>query len=125
MFSRFPNIFLCGLFLALVSAGAYQGSRVEHLRESEAFYRWILAAATNERLFQDTDEEYRDAAIFQAVQADAPQALPETAERSLVELAADDAYDDVVWQLASSQRHHLCRCPGKRGQPLQPFLWLP
>ena len=38
--------------------------RLRYLRESEAYYRWLLAAAVNERLFQDQEEGDLDSDLF-------------------------------------------------------------
>ncbi len=60
---RLPLLVL--VLLLLVALGALQGARVRQLRESEAFYRWMLAAAVNERLFQEDDGEYKDRELFE------------------------------------------------------------
>ena len=56
------RFFVLAFIILCFVAGAFLNLRLRHLRESEAVYRWILAAATNESLFEeeDTDEQERD-----------------------------------------------------------------
>ncbi len=108
------------MVLILVLAAA-QGRRVRHLRESEAFYRWMLAAAVNERLFQDESGQYKDKELFdqcntasQSLAALAP-AAPAAQEqpKESTEAAAGEvsqigrasqeyANDPKIWALARS-----------------------
>lgn len=109
---RLPNLILAVLLAFLLTLAALQGRYVRHLRESEAFYRWILAAATNEQLGgEKVGEEYRDDDLFadvvQATAACLPNpeerepATPQTASISkLGQLAADGAHDRDIWNLA-------------------------
>lgn len=60
-----PHLVIAAFVLVTVVAGSFIGARMRHLRESESYYRWLLAAAVNERLFQDEEEEtYQDGALF-------------------------------------------------------------
>lgn len=70
---RHPNLILAAIFILLAAVGAVQGAHIRHLREAQAFYHWIIAAATNERLFDDWDAEYADATIYAQVQEQAPK----------------------------------------------------
>ena len=75
MLKRFnPLLYL--IFLASLALSAFVGSNVRHLRESEAFYRWMLAASTSERLFQDDSGEYEDDEIFALANTAAAAFLP-------------------------------------------------
>ncbi|HPO16128.1 MAG TPA: hypothetical protein PLI09_22015 [Candidatus Hydrogenedentes bacterium] len=69
--SLFILILLLAVFIAL---GTLQNRHLQQLRASEAFYRWILAAATNERLFSDQSEGYDDKSLFMSI-ADATESL--------------------------------------------------
>jgi hypothetical protein len=112
MFKRHPNLVLAALLLLALAIGALQGRRVERLRESEAFYRWILAAATNERLFQESseEEEYLDQELFTDVARVVESALPDVApDTNLQEgiivtklglVVGDRTHDYLVWDLA-------------------------
>lgn len=52
------------LIILVLIAGAGMNMRMRHLRESESYYRWLLAAAVNERLFQDQAEGDQDGELF-------------------------------------------------------------
>ncbi|MBI4559760.1 MAG: hypothetical protein HY706_19390 [Candidatus Hydrogenedentes bacterium] len=84
---KYPNLLLGILFAATLALAALQGRRVDHLRDSERFYRWIVAAAGQFRLFGEvaTDtspaeadleqpKEMKDEALFadvvQAIESD-------------------------------------------------------
>lgn len=105
------GLLLAVLLVALLALGSFLGRDLTHVRQSEAFYRWIVAAATNERLFQDTSDEYRDHALFQDVVALAGDRLPDVVTvdtedsaplSTLAQAIADPDHDWDVWQLASS-----------------------
>lgn len=116
MFKRHPNLVLAALLILVLGLGAFQGRRVERLRESEAFYRWILAAATNERLFQDHDKEseYVDESLFQTVndilEPDLPDVGPDANLDATVHVTklgltvGDRANDQLVWKLAQNPK---------------------
>ena len=45
MINRFPNLIIGLIFLAFVLIGGQLGVHISNLREAEAFYRWVMAAA--------------------------------------------------------------------------------
>lgn len=112
MFKRFPNLAIAALLLLVLGLGVFQGRRVDHLRQSEAFYRWILAAATNERLFQDREKEgdFRDQELFREITQIVDPTLADVAldpnlpDASKVTklglLVGDRANDQSIWDLA-------------------------
>ena len=66
---KHPNITL-GLLLALfVALGAIQGQRLDRLFEADAFYKWIVAAATNERFGWSEAVDHEDPALYKEVVA--------------------------------------------------------
>ena len=104
-----PNIVFAILFAATIAAGAYTGGQVRHLRESEAFYRWIFAAATNVRLGWEDSGEYEDDRLFARCSAACIAARP---DRFGVLQPGGDTYalsqavsyttnDDPLWELAA------------------------
>lgn len=97
------------------AAGTALNLRLRHLRESEAFYRWLLAAATNERLFQESSEMDRDADLFTLSVEQAKQFPPfrpflteggdtEGSISVLGRIVADMKEDELVWQFACSDQ---------------------
>ena len=62
---HYSRLILAVAFVIVAALGAWQGRRVTRLREAEAFYRWMLAAAVDERLFQDTSSEYLDRQLLE------------------------------------------------------------
>ncbi len=79
--NRILNHLLLAVLIAVTAAfGAYIGGVMRHLRESESYYRWLLAAAVNERLFQDESEEDQDNVLFQ---------------RSIARAEASSFFDDI------------------------------
>ncbi|MBW7864816.1 MAG: hypothetical protein H3C30_10445 [Candidatus Hydrogenedentes bacterium] len=108
---RFPRLLLAGVFLLTAALGAVQGARVRHLRESEAFFRWIMAAAVNERLFQDDSQEYKDAELFSlsnSLSSGLDELLPDTPPSGEGEVSAISQVsgnyenDRRLWNLARS-----------------------
>ena len=113
---RHPNIVLAALLAILLAAGAVQGNRVRHLRESELFYRWILAEATQSRLFDDLsaadEEEMMDRALFGEIMDTAEPALPAEVPdeespdkdgkplRQIIVFARGEQHDKEIWDLA-------------------------
>lgn len=112
--SNIPLAILIAIMLAL---GAYQGRRVGFLRESEMFYRWILAEATQLRMFAQTGETDPEAArmkdrelfdrVQQAVEPHITTPLETVDEKGnaisrLVALTKDETNDRIVWDLARS-----------------------
>ena len=66
---RHQKLVLAGAMLLILALAATQGRHVRHLRESESFYRWMLAAAVNERLFQDESGQFKDKELFEQCNA--------------------------------------------------------
>ncbi len=110
------NIVLLIVFATFIVLGVYQGRRVEFYRECEAFYRWILAVGTQERLFQTSEGEKKsdkfiDLQLFAKLSDKAiPLLLSETKETVLVDSAltnqenfaniiGDISNDPVIWKL--------------------------
>lgn len=112
-FKKHPHqIFVIGFIVLCFAVGAVQNARLAHLRESESFYRWILAAAVNERLFHDESPLDQDAPLFRRCVAIAEQSplfrnivQDEDSEGiSLLGLVASDYKDDaLIWQFARSK----------------------
>jgi hypothetical protein len=97
---------LVGLFVI----GAVQGRRIDGITDAEAFYRWMLQAATNYRLegtleYIDTArvDEPLDDEFFAEVSAAAEQVLPE------VEVDEEDRNDagEAYSKLIRAVRHEL------------------
>lgn len=111
--SKTPLIVAVVLMLAL---GTLQGRRVAALRDSEMFYRWILAEATQANMFAksgETDPEATrnmDRELFDRVQKAAEAHLPaaDSADESaknlsrLMAITRDESKDKLVWDLARS-----------------------
>ena len=79
-----PHIRIAIAFAVLVAIGAVQGQRLDSMRESELFYRWMLNAATLMRIdgsieFEDTAAtvEPMDDELFAQVEALAEERFPE------------------------------------------------
>lgn len=105
---KFPIKALLILLLTL-SLGAWQSARVQHLREADAFYHWILGAATGERLFEeDKGEEVADKTLIEEIVATAGDLLPEQtgvdrevgAESRLAAAVRDEHNNALIWDLA-------------------------
>ncbi len=72
MFKKFPNLTLGLLLVLVLIAASAQGRRVSHLRDCDRFYRWMISACTQVRIFgipgttlQDANEkEGVDARLF-------------------------------------------------------------
>ena len=102
---RHQKLVLAGAMVLILVLAAAQGRRVRHLRESEAFYRWMLAAAVNERLFQDESGQYKDKELFdqcntasQSLAALAPAAPAATAMSMSRNVGLTR---DVIWLLVA------------------------
>ncbi len=111
---------LAGAMILILVLAAAQGRRVRHLRESEAFYRWMLAAAVNERLFQDESGQFKDKELFDRCNAGsqslaglapavaapnepAKDAAPANGEVSQIGQASQEYKNDPrIWALAQS-----------------------
>lgn len=91
---RYPNLTIAAILTVLLVFATLQSMYVDHLRESDRFYRWMLTASTQIRLFgspsmvsETIDEtEYRDEELFDALVEATEQELPD------IPLTADD-YD--------------------------------
>lgn len=67
--TKYPNITL-GILLAVFTAiGAIQGQRLDRLFEADAFYQWMVAAATNERFNWEEAADHDDPALYKEVVA--------------------------------------------------------
>ncbi|GMV91553.1 MAG: hypothetical protein AMXMBFR82_13310 [Candidatus Hydrogenedentota bacterium] len=51
MSKKFPNLAIGLVVIAVLAVASLQGRRLDHLRDSERFYRWILSACTQVRIF--------------------------------------------------------------------------
>lgn len=102
------------LVVVLIAIGAFLGRNLVHQREAKSFYRWIQAAATNERILQSRADEYADDELYAEVEtvADAvlagkvatDAALPEDGRASLLSrLVADVNNNAIVWDFARSE----------------------
>jgi len=109
------RFFVLAFIVLCFVAGAFLNLRLRHLRESEAFYRWILAAATNERLFEEEDTEDQDRALFSRCVETAEQS-PDLRDVSaaadapaldgvslLGRIASDYKEDPRIWEFARSE----------------------
>lgn len=104
---------IVAFILLAFAAGTFLNLRLRHLRESEAFYRWVLAASVNERLFHDQSEEDHDAALFNRCIA-AAKTMPEFANvpapdedntatlSALSRVASNYLQDERIWDFARS-----------------------
>jgi hypothetical protein len=110
---RHPNLILAFLFAATAALAAWQGQRVMRLRESEAFYRWILATATSFRMGWEESasevEAFYDSELFENTNQAAAAFLPpaeapgEAVEKPVPALAlvsGEMANDKLIWDLA-------------------------
>ncbi len=118
-FGQHPSLILAALLVLVLAVAAWQGSRVRYLRESELFYRWILAEAIRARVFQDQDQDeigpnakkMMDRKLFQEVVDATENVLPEVADEDtdqdgkplskLAVLIRDGTEDRLIWSLAS------------------------
>jgi hypothetical protein len=119
--NKYPRIILAVLLAAALTLGALQGVRLRHLREAEMFYRWILAEATQFRVFSDIDaakgkedegQKKMDRELFTRIIEKTEPALAAEEQKQdesgkplskILSVAADDSKNDVVWQLAQGK----------------------
>lgn len=112
-FKHLHSLFVMALIVAALAAGAFMNARLRHLRESEAFYRWILAAAVNERLFQedsardqDLDLYNRCAAVMETMPGFIGLPAPDDANTgeltALGTIAGNYQQDERIWNFARS-----------------------
>ncbi len=108
---RSSQLAVAAVFVFFLALGTLQGQRVRHLRESEAFYRWVLAAATNMRLQWDDSGDYADDELFEEVNLACAAYLPQVEQpqenldsgrvvNELSLVAGDDTNDKLIWDLA-------------------------
>jgi len=113
-----PSILFAVLVAVALAAGSVQGRRISHLRDSEMFYRWILAEATQYRLFPDfnapgaepEEQNMMDRPLFQEVLDVSEKVLPGqnvTDEKGnplkkLIAVTNDESQDKVVWDVVRS-----------------------
>jgi len=108
---RYEKATVILLLILVLGAGSAMNLRLRYLRESEAYYRWLLAAAVNERLFQDKEKGDQDGALFdRSVDAATESGLfpdypadSETEGVSLLGKVAQDYHEDWrLWNFARS-----------------------
>lgn len=96
------------IFLAI---GAVQQGRVHDMREAKSFYRWIQAAATNERILNSRAGEYADDELYAEVSQVANPLLaghqladaPAAGDASLLsQVVADVNNNGIIWDFARS-----------------------
>ncbi len=93
---RYPHLLLALLLCLVLAVASWQGSRVKFLRESDLFYRWVLAAATQTSLLWELSETQQneagkpmmDRALYESVEKAIEPLLPEATAQ------ADDANSD-------------------------------
>jgi tetratricopeptide (TPR) repeat protein len=66
---NYPNLTIAVLLVVTLSLGALQGQRLDRLFEADAFYKWIVAAATNERFNWQEATEHEDPQLYREVVA--------------------------------------------------------
>jgi len=64
---KHPNITLAAALAFFVAIGAIQGQRLDRLIEADAFYQWMIAAATDERFNWQAAAEHEDPDLYEAV----------------------------------------------------------
>jgi hypothetical protein len=119
-FEKHANLYLSLLLVVVLTLAGWQGVRMRRIRESELFYRWILAQAIQTRVLQgaassDTDahgKRLKDAELFQQI-TDRTEGLlshvtltdkdVDQSEKPLSRLAVairDQTDDPLIWSLA-------------------------
>ena len=102
---RFPNLVLALLTAIAVLLGALQGYRVRNLREADAFYRWLVTASTQLRVFGtitpelegEQAETFMDRELFDRVVEEAEKALPDIdASEGDLDEATGEPYPKLV-----------------------------
>lgn len=89
-----PNIprFLTILFFVFLLLGAFQGKRLNYMRDSETFYRWVISTASLTRM-GDSLEPDSSADIPEAMDDELFVELAEAAEALLPDYPVDEDYD--------------------------------
>lgn len=120
MTDKKANIILSFLFVIFVILGAYQGRNVEFYRECEAFYRWILAVGTQERLFQASEGEQKtgkfvDLQLFDKVSEKAipllqnEEMIRDSIDNTLsysenfANIIGDISNDPIIWKITTKK----------------------
>ncbi|NLO32904.1 MAG: hypothetical protein GX117_06050 [Candidatus Hydrogenedentes bacterium] len=106
---------IIAFIIGTLAIGAVLNLHLRHLRQSEAFYRWILAFAVNDRLFQEDRAVAADFDLFYQC-AEVVDTLPEmtglippkdesnTAPISALSVIASDyTHDKELWNFARSK----------------------
>jgi tetratricopeptide (TPR) repeat protein len=103
---RFPNLILAVLTILALALGALQGYRVRNLREADAFYRWLVTASTQLRVFGtitpelegEEVEDFADRELFNRVAAKADEALPDipASEGDIDDATGEEPYPKLV-----------------------------
>ena len=106
MSERAQTSLIVVLLLASVAVASAVGRNITELRESGAFFQWIISAATNERMFESADaESYSDRELFDRVADRAELALPGATSpgvRKITAYAADVENEQAIFDFASS-----------------------
>lgn len=98
-------------FLLLLAIGAVMQARIHDMREAKSFYRWIQAAATNERILQSRANEFSDDTLLAQVETVADSYFagtvagdaPAAGDASLLsKLVADVENNRIIWNFARS-----------------------
>lgn len=120
---KFPNLVLAALFVLGMSLGAIQGRNLSQTRDSEAFYRWIINAATQVQLGNELEpadvaapdrELYQDRELFDAVADRLEGEFPEPAVidepvadaepmSQLARLVPEGDQDQVLWGFVTGE----------------------
>ncbi len=108
---KYAGIFATVILILSVAAGSWFGRRIDHIREAEAFYRWLTAAATNERLFSEKVEgEEQDRELLLRTAEAAASMLPDgtkdasAALQTITDWVADPANNYRLWEVVESNR---------------------
>lgn len=104
------NLRVGAVVLLLLLVGAFLGTSLTQLREAKSFYRWIQAAATNERILNSRAQEYEDESLFLEVSQVAesyfagqlPMDDPALGGSAITQLVADAENNPKVWDFARS-----------------------
>lgn len=109
------HIKLAAVVVFFMVLGSLQGRDLTHVREAEAFFRWLNAAATNERVFNDetqADTADLDTTLYQEAIAAAEPLLgdvPAPADAGddkctskICLMASHPEYDDQLWAVVRS-----------------------
>ena len=94
---RFPNLILAVLTILALVLGALQGNRVRNLREADAFYRWLVTASTQLRVFGTITPELEGEEVEDFMDRDLFERIAEKADAALPDIpAAEGDIDDAT-----------------------------